>query len=274
MIAEQTVAAAGRYIYAIIEDDIESAWKAGGGLPLTPAPLGFDGRPVYAISTGRVAAMVSDVPNRPLRPERRNLATHYAILKHLMSRSAILPMGFGTISDSAESILQMLRAHEEAVLGQLSRVEGKMEMGLRVSWNVPNIFEHFVNTHPELRELRDKLFCPGGEPSAQERIELGQLFDRTLNAERTAHTLGVVAALTPACFEIKENTVRGEREVMNLACLVGRKGQAMFEQTVFNAAREFSDAYTFDITGPFPPHNFVELDLRMEEIRSGSESCS
>ena len=35
---------------------------------------------------------------------------------------------------------------------------------------------------------------------------------------------------------------------MNLACLIGRKGQAAFEQTVFSAAREFSDAYTFDMT--------------------------
>ena len=272
MIAEQT--AAGRYIYAIVNDAGESAWKSDGTFPWTPEPLGFDGCPVYAISTGRTAAVVSDVPNRPLRPERKNLATHYTVLKRLMSRNTVLPMGFGTIAESAESVLQMLQTHEEAVLRQLKRVEGKCEMGLRVSWSVPNIFEHFVSTHPELRELRDKLFRPGGDPSPREKIELGQLFDRTLSAERAAHTLGVVGALRPACFEIRENAVRSEREVMNLACLIGRKTQTLFEQTVFNAARDFNDAYTFDITGPFPPHNFVDLDLRMEEIVSGSEACS
>jgi hypothetical protein len=218
--------------------------------------------------------VVSDVPNRPLRPERRNLATHYNVLKRLMSQSAVLPMGFGTIADSAESILRILQIHQEVLLDQLRRVEGKFEMGLRVSWSVPNIFEHFVSTHPELCELRDKLFRPGCDPSPQEKIALGQLFDRTLNAERAAHTLSVVGALRPACFEIKDNKVRDEREVMNLACLVGRDAQARFEEGVFNAAREFNDAYTFDISGPFPPHNFVDLDLRTEEICSGSAVCS
>jgi hypothetical protein len=273
MIAEE-VAAAGRYIYAIVGDDGQSAWKTGGGFPWTPEPLGFDRCPVYAVSTGRTAAVVSDVPNRPLRPERENLGAHYAVLKRLMSERAILPMGFGTIADSAESILRFLHVHEEAVLRQLRRVEGKFEMGLRVFWSVPNIFEHFVSTHRELRELRDRLFRPGCDPSLREKIELGQLFDRTLNADRAAHALRVVGALRPACFEIKENAPRDEREVMNLACLIGRNAQALFERTVFNAARQFSDAYTFDITGPFPPHSFVSLELRAEEICSRSEACS
>jgi len=139
---------------------------------------------------------------------------------------------------------------------------------------VPNIFEHFVSTHPELRELRDKLFRPGCDPSPREKIELGQLFDRLLNADRAAHTRSVVGALRPAYFEVKENAVRDEREVTNLACLISRHAQAVFEQSVFNAAREFSDAYTFDINGPFPPHNFVDLDLRTEEICGGSATCS
>jgi hypothetical protein len=252
----------------------EATRKTDDGFPWTPEPVGFDGRPVYVLSSGRAAAVVSDVPNRPLRPERRNLATHYTVLKRLMSQSAVLPMGFGTIADSAESILQILQIHQEALLQQLLRVVGKFEMGLRVSWNVPNIFEHFVSTHPELRELRDQMFRPGSDPSPQEKIALGQMFDRTLNAERVAHALRVVGALSPACFEIKENKARDEREVMNLACLVGRTAQVAFEQSVFNAAREFDDAYTFDISGPFPPHNFVDLDLRTEEICSGSAVCS
>ncbi|MGO8705063.1 MAG: GvpL/GvpF family gas vesicle protein [Candidatus Brocadiia bacterium] len=272
MIAEQE--AAGRYIYAIVKDDEDTAWKADHGFPWAAEPIGFDGCPAYAISVGRTVAVVSDVPNRPLRPERKNLATHYAVLKRLMSQSAVLPMGFGTIADSAESILRILKTHQEALLQQLRRVENKFEMGLRVTLNVPNIFEHFVSTHPELRELRDKMFRPGADPSSREKIELGQLFDRLLSAERAERTRSVVGALSPAYHEIKENAVRDEREVMNLACLVARDAQAAFEQSVFNAAREFDDAYTFDISGPFPPHNFVDLDLRVEEVRSGSATCS
>ncbi len=194
MIAEQETA--GRYIYAIVNDDGDAAWKADRGFPWTAEPIGFAGCPAYAISVGRAAAVVSNVPNRALRPERKNLATHYAVLKRLMSQSAVLPMGFGTIAESAEAIVRILQTHQEALLQQMRRVEGKFEMGLRVTWNVPNIFEHFVSTHPELCELRDKLFRPGADPSPQEKIELGRMFDRLLNAERSAHTRSVVGALS------------------------------------------------------------------------------
>ena len=184
------------------------------------------------------------------------------------------PMGFGTIADSAESILLILQIHQEALVQQLQRVEGKFEMGLRVSWSVPNIFEHFVSTHRNFANCRDKLFRPGCDPSPQEKIDSVNCSTGRSTPSGSRTRSSVVGALRPACFEIKENAVRDEREVMNLACLVGRDAQAAFEQSVFDAAREFNDAYTFDISGPFPPHNFVDLDLRTEEICSGSAACS
>ena len=57
-------------------------------------------------------------------------------------------------------------------------------MGLRVSLDVPNIFEYFVNTHPELRTARDRFLGPYRNPSQDDKIELGRMFDRLLNEDR------------------------------------------------------------------------------------------
>ena len=50
---------------------------------------------------------------------------------------------------------------------------------------------------------------------------------------------------------------------MNLACLVERDQQLGFEQAVLEVARRFDNNFAFDINGPWPPHNFVEIALQM-----------
>ena len=94
-------------------------------------------------------------------------------------------------------------------------------------------------------------------------IDLGRTFDHVLAEDRAAHTRTVVQALSPQCFEIKENPPRDEREISNLACLVGRDVQAEFEQGIMEAAKLFDNHFSFDYSGPWPPYNFVNVNLAM-----------
>jgi hypothetical protein len=91
---------------------------------------------------------------------------------------------------------------------------------------------------------------------------LGRLFDRLLQDDRELYAGQVEEVLSPVCQEIKRNRCRQEREVMSLACLVNREAQASFEAEVFAAAKLFDNHFSFDYNGPWPPHNFVELDLK------------
>ena len=241
----------GRYLYAVIETS----------KPVDLGLVGIDGGAVYAISDGQVAAVVSDLPNEKLRPERRRLAAHHDVLKRLMETETVLPMVFGIIAGGPEAIRRILKKNQEAFVEQLQRFSGKVEMGLRVCWDVPNIFEFFVNNHLDLRQFRDRIYRAGREPSHEEKIELGRTFDQALRQDREDYTEKVMGVLDPLCAEIKENKPRNEREIMNLACLIGRGPQKEFEQAVFAAAKFFDHHYAFDFTGPWPPHNFVDVTL-------------
>ena len=210
--------------------------------------------------------MVSDVLDDRIRPERRHLAAQQAVLKGLMSRAdAMLPMAFGIIADGPKAIQKILSRNHQAFLQQLQRVAGMVEMGLRVSLDVPNIFEYFITTHTELRAARDRFMGPYQNASQEDKIELGRLFDHLLNEDREAYTEKVEEILSTYCQEIKRNNCRNESEVMKLACLVGREAgpQAAFEEGVFAAAKLFDNNFTFDYNGPWAPHNFVELDLQL-----------
>jgi len=244
----------GKYLYAVIA----MADSERIGLDVQ----GIDQGKVYTIPTGEVAAVVSDVPNTKLRPERRHLAAHQGVLRRLMETTTPLPMAFGIIADNPAAVKKILSTNRQAFLEHLHRVEGKVEMGVRVTWDVPNIFEYFVITHPELKALRDRFFGSHREPSQEQKIEIGRTFDRLLNEDREAYAEQVSEILSSHCFEIKENKCTRESEVMNLACLVGRQGQTRFEEGIFEAANLFDDSFAFDFNGPWAPHNFVALDLK------------
>ena len=252
--AARTAAKSGRYLYAIVTAPGERTYDFAG----------IDGTPVYCIANGQVAAVVSDVLDDRIRPERRHLAAQQTVLKGLLSRTgALLPMAFGIIADGPKAVQKILSSNHAAFLQQLQRVAGMVEMGLRVSLDVPNIFEYVVNTHPELRAARDRFLGPYRNPSQEDKIELGRLFDHLLNEDREAFTEKVEEILSGYCREIKRSKCRNESQVMSLACLVPRDGQDRFEEGVFEAAKLFDNNFTFDYNGPWAPHNFVELNLEL-----------
>jgi hypothetical protein len=45
--------------------------------------------------------------------------------------------------------------------------------------------------------------------------------------------------------------------------LVERSALAQFEGCVFQAAQQFDNNFAFDYNGPWAPHNFVEIDLKL-----------
>ena len=250
----------GKYVYAIVTGTEARTYEV----------TGIDARPVYSVSDGMVAAVVSDCSRATIRPERAHLASHSALLKRLMLDNTILPMAFGMIADDLKAVRTLLSLNQKAFLGQLKRVAGKVEMGVRVVWDVPNIFEYFVDTHPELRAARDRLLGGNREPRQEDKIELGHLFDNILGEDREAHSQVFEEVLAPCCAEMKRSAVRNVNEVLILNGLVERPKQKQLEDAVFAAAQQFDNNYAVDFNGPWAPHNFVDMELKIRSSKRNS----
>jgi hypothetical protein len=243
----------GCYLYAIIEGQGHNTYKG----------IGLNGSDVYFVTDGHHSAMVSDVSNRKIRPERRYLAAHQNVLRRLMEKGETpLPISFGIIAEGPRAIQRILSLNRDAFCEQFKHLHGKVEMGLHVVWDVPNIFDYFVSIHPELRAERDKYFKNCREPTYEDKITLGRLFDRILSEDRENHTQTVEDILSTYCEEIERNKCRTENEVMNLACLVSQDNKAHFEKGVLEAANLFDNNFAFDYNGPWAPHSFVNINLK------------
>lgn len=245
---------ARKYVYAIIE-----------GAPCGEyGPVGIEGSQIEFIRGREATSVVSTLEQDRIRPERRHLAAHRDVLRRLIAQErAVLPICFGTVASNPDEVMGMLARNRTALTRQLKRVAGKVEMGLRGVWEVTNIFDYFVTIKPELRAARDRVFGRYGQASQDEQIELGRVFERILEEERELHSRTVEEVLSECCAEIKRNPVRDEREVMNLACLIEREGQARFEAAVFTAASHFDNSFAFDYSGPWAPHSFAEMDIKI-----------
>lgn len=238
------------YIYAFREGNSDS-------YPVE----GIEGAKVSSITSGELSAVVSPVSIKKLRPQRKNLVAHQQVLRTVMAETTPLPVAFGMVADSEKEVRKVLDDNEELLANAAARVRGRMEMTLRVSLNVPDIFSFFVENYSVLRKARDRCYRKKYGPSHEDKIELGRLFDRLLSAAREKHTAFVREYLQPYSDEIRENACRDERLIMDLACLVDRAGEKPFEDAIFEAATHFDNNYSFDYNGPLVPHNFVELAL-------------
>jgi len=239
----------GRYLYAIIEESVEKTFGS----------IGMDGSDVYLIVEGKNAAVVSKVPNKKIRPQRKNIAAHHAVLNKIMEETTPLPMAFGIIADGEQAIRKILVNSRDVFQEKFATVAGKVEMGIRISYDVPNIFEYFISTDTELRVTRDRYFGGNREPSQEAKLELGRMFNQQLDANREEYTNQIIEILDDYCDDIKENKCRNEQEIMNLACLINRNDQERFEEGVFESARQFDNNFSFEYNGPWAPHNFVNI---------------
>ena len=242
--------AVGMYLYGITHGDGPSEYGS----------IGIDGANVYRVTAGKLQAVVSETARPRIRPERRNLGAHSEVLKRIMQDGPLLPMAFGIVATDEEALRAALIKSQSELLEQLDAVTGKLEMGLRLFWDVPNIFEYFISRHPTLREARDAMT---EHEDRHQLIAVGQLFERLLQEEREQHTEVVTQVLTSHGVEYLRNPVRAERDVFNLACLSQQADRERFEQIVAEAAASFGAEFTFDYNGPWAPHHFVSLHLSL-----------
>lgn len=247
----------GRYVYGIVRTTEDRDY---GCIGLEHA--GGPGR-VFTVQVRACAAVVSEYGAQgQVLPLRKNLDPHYRVIREVMKEATIIPMTFGHVAKNEDEVVRLLRRNREEIHLELDRLDGKVEMSLKVHWDVDNIFEYFLASDQELAAWRDKVFGRSHAPSQADKIELGRRFEALLNREREKQTDLVVEAFRPCCSGFTVNPPKSEKSVMDLAFLVDRDRTRDFEERVNQVAGTFPAQYLFDYGGPWAPFNFAELNLQ------------
>lgn len=245
--------AAALYLYAVCPADE----------PLPAGLTGLGDSPVLRVQAGPFAAVVGRAPTGRLRPERRHLAAHQAVVQRLAQQVTTLPMAFGTVLPNAEALQALLDEHTAAIAEQIERVRGRVEMIARVAIDPDALTRELVEGSPELRSVRARIAA--GAASHAEKVEAGRLYERLLEDRRAACLEKLLAELRPCSAELLPLPPKGAGELAGVAGLIARDQAEAFEQGVGRVAATLDDRHTVKLSGPWPAHSFVDLRLSVPE---------
>jgi hypothetical protein len=260
-----------------------SGWYLYGVVAAAHAPARLDtgisvdpDHRVELLTEGPLAAVASRVSleefDEASLPERlndpawleRKIRAHEQVLEQALESTSVLPFRFCTVYRSETELRRFLseRAHDLAEV--LRRVEGKVELGVKAFVDRERFAGAVGSRSEEARELESRIAAAEGGRAYLEARRLDQLL--TTELERLAAEIAEVghARLLAAAedgtvgpLQSREVSGRGEEMLLNGAYLVTARG-AELEEAVAELARRYAElGVTFEVTGPWPPYNFV-----------------
>lgn len=242
----------GRYVYAFLR-------RADLADTLDTAPAGLGDQALEIVGSSEFAAVVSPSEATKIRPQRKNLAAHQAVVGWLTNQCSVLPVAFGLIADDSQAVENLLTVHADALDNQLALVDGRVEMSLTLRWAVDNVFAFFVQRNEGLQLASQKI--ASGEASRDEQIEMGRQFETLLSTERDSHFDRVMAELDGLIAETDRQPERDEFDIFRVACLIERSKVEEFSDRIFKTAEGLDDNFAFALNGPWAPYSFVNLSL-------------
>jgi hypothetical protein len=247
----------GKYVYCIIRADE----------PLRFGPIGFGTPPgeVYTVPDGDIAAVVCDAPMEVLDATRENVLAHERVNEAVMKYQTVIPMSFGTVFKTRDDIVELLRGAHGAFQDVLTKMENKVEFGLKVLWDRDAMIRHLEHDDEDIRRLKSEIATQKGSTYFA-RVQYGRLVDGALQNRSEQYVAEIFAALRDVCIASRANKPIGDKMIMNAAFLVERDREAAFDARV-KALGASHDTLTFRYTGPWPPYNFVNIRLKLERAK-------
>lgn len=246
--AEQT--AKPRYVYGVVRGD-----------GTAPAVEGIAGAPVELVDAGEVAALTSVAPGEYLEAGREDLLTHSRVLEATLEQGTVLPMRFGVVVPDDETLRgRLLEGHREELLAQLEEMDGKVEFALKGLYDEDAILRELVNRDREIGYLRNEIAGKSEAATYYERIRLGELIAAAFAAQQEVDETKLVEELRPHATAIRVGEPIHERMAINASLLIERSGQSKFDAAVDAIGAREAGRIRFKVTGPLPPHSFVELE--------------
>ncbi|HLJ86776.1 MAG TPA: GvpL/GvpF family gas vesicle protein [Candidatus Angelobacter sp.] len=247
----------GRYVYGVIESEAP--------VMLGKSNLGGVNEDVYTVHHGDIAAVVSHSSAFIFDPTRDNALAHEHVIESTMKNFTIIPVSFGTVFRTDDDIREVLKSIDSTLKDVLRQMSGKLEFGLKVTWDRDRIIEELKREHDEIHRFHQELTRKHLQSTYFARMQLGRMIDKALAELAAAYVRDIYDYLRNASVAYRDNKPIGDKMILNAAFLVEKEREANFDIAVNRIAQKFGERLNFKYTGPWPPYNFVNIRLKLEK---------
>jgi hypothetical protein len=259
--AGRAVTATAWYVYGVVPAEIDATVVDG--------LRGVGGGRVSIVAGGNLGALAGEVPlaefdDEPLAANLRDSAwleagvrAHDAVLAAVVGEVPVVPFRFGTIYRAKDQVQSMLAEHPG--LGDaLEAVRGRVELGVK---------GFFVGADDDLPATGEAAAASPGrryleqKQQARRAAEAREALLARAADESHARLAAVSADARANALQPAAASERAAAMFLNGAYLVEASNEAEFRRTLRSLEDELAPAgIAFELTGPWPPYNFVEVD--------------
>jgi hypothetical protein len=258
----------GWYLYGVV-----GAKQA----PPAPTSSSVDARhQVVVLEEGPLAGVASRVSldefDEPALEERlgdaawleEKIRSHEQVLEAVLEHAPVVPCRFCTVYRTENDLRRFLAERRDALVEALASVAGRVELGVKAFVDP----ERFSAADESLREAKERVAGAEGGRAYLEARRLEKRIGEELRRFQGAvaaelHQRLLAAAEDGVLLDLQPPELSGRDEEMlfNAAYLV--EDQSRFERELGSVANEQRPrGIELELTGPWPPYNFVPTELR------------
>ncbi|MBE0516579.1 MAG: GvpL/GvpF family gas vesicle protein [Methanophagales archaeon] len=237
-----------RYVYCIIPSKSEQDFGR----------IGIKGESVYTVHYKDIAAVVSNSLDKSYEVLEEGI-THQKVVESIQKDFCLVPMAFGQVSTEAD-VKMFLSTNYHELKGILEKLDGKVELGLKVSWKMDAIMREIVTSNDRIRILNKQISLKPEDRTYHLRIELGKMVAEELEKKRRRIASTIYKTLRAISVDSNENKPLSDEMILNAAFLVGHEKENEFDEMVNTIEAEYGEKVNMKYVIS-PPYNFVNLRL-------------
>ena len=216
---------------------------------------------VSLVEAGDLAAIVGDVPEEDAKATRDQALAHARVLEAAVVDAPVVPFRFGVVVPGDDEVgSELIEPRRDELKQLLDRVEGRVQMTLKVYYDEDAVLRETVEQVPEIKELRKKMSEGPEEATRDVRVRIGELVNNALEERRQRDTAEILEQLKPVSIAAVSEGLEKEFMVLNAPFLVERERRQEFEDAVEEAAQEREKLMRFRLLGPMPAYNFIDVE--------------
>jgi hypothetical protein len=239
---------------------------------------GVDPRfPVERVEAAGLAAFVSRVPvaefgAESLRSNLNDIAwlervarAHEAVLDHVLPETALVPLRICTLYEDGQGVRRMLEKERTVLVKALESVAGREEWALKLLVDPERMLAHARESSSEASAMAAEVeqATEAGAYMLRRRLErhLRELADGTaeeliVDVRDRLETLEFEFVTRPP--QNRDLSQHEGEMLMNVACLVDGAGLDQLRELGVTVERDYESlGARVELTGPWPPYNFV-----------------
>src|SRR5699024_3258564 len=242
-----TEATPGFYAYGIVPSSRTSLPGTG---------LGFDAPHLAAV--GPVAVVGEWVDLQENLARKRYLTAHTEVLNRLAEGGPVLPLQFGSVlADDDQAVADLLGAGPDWYAERLTEVEGLSQYVLRARYDLDEVLAQLVEADPEVARLRERTRDRPEEERHDERVRLGELVARAMEARRGEDAAWLQARVEHLVTAVAPRDVGGMDGLAEFALALHADQVAEVESTAEELAEEAHPWARLSLVGPMAMYDFV-----------------